>query len=85
MDVRNRMGGVEMLPGVDEVRKHVAALVREKLSAFADDITDEFAQASATLEGQRIAMVERYCSARRKLHSAQETRGIAEAQQRAER
>lgn len=84
-DVRDRIGDVEALPGVDDVRKHVATLVREKLSTFADGITGEFALTSAALESKRLAMVESHRSARRKLQLAQETRGVAETRQRAER
>jgi hypothetical protein len=84
-DVRDRMGDVEALPGVDEVRKHVATLVCEKLSTFADGITGEFAQASAALEGKRLAMVERHRAARRDIQTTQDARGVAEARQRAER
>ena len=84
-DVRDRMGGVEALPGVDEVRKHVATLVSEKLSAFVDGITGEFALVSAALESKRLAMVESHRSARRDMQATQEARGVAEARQRAER
>lgn len=84
-DVRDRMGGVETLPGVGEVRKNVSDLVREKLSGFADEITEEFAQASAKLEGKRVVMVDYHRAARRELQAAQEIRGIAEARRRAER
>lgn len=84
-DVRDRMGGVETLPGVDEARKDIAVIVHKKLSGFADGITDEFAQASATLEGKRLVLVEHHRTARRELLAVQEKRGIAEARQRAER
>lgn len=84
-DGRDRMGGVETLPSVDEVCTRVATIVRDKLSGFADGITDEFAQASAALEGSRLAMVERHRAARRELQTAQKMRGIAEARRRAER
>lgn len=84
-DVVARTGDIEALPSVDTIRKHVAALVRDKLASFIRSASDEFAQAAQLLEGRRIAMVERHRKARRELELAQRTRSNDEALRRTER
>lgn len=83
--VRDRFGNLDALPSVDEARRHVAGLVREKLAGFVENITDEFARAAEALEGRRLGLVERHRAARRDLQTKQEARRIAETRRRAER
>ncbi|MEX0957542.1 MAG: relaxase/mobilization nuclease domain-containing protein [Rhizobiaceae bacterium] len=84
-DVRARIDDLDTLPSVDEAQMHVARLVRDKLTGFVARATDEFAQAAKTLEGRRMAMVERHRTERRELQAKHDNRWLAETKARADR
>lgn len=73
-DVNARMGDPDALPAVADVRRHVAGLVRDKLTGFAGSVWEEFARVAQSLEGRRISMVERHRTERRALQNAHNER-----------
>ncbi|WP_186388797.1 relaxase/mobilization nuclease domain-containing protein [Stappia sp. TSB10P1A] len=84
-DVRQRIGDPDTLPSVEDTRRKVASLVRDRLSGFIGSVTEDFVRAAAHLEGQRLAMVERHRSDRSAFDEAQRRRADDEARHRASR
>jgi hypothetical protein len=84
-EVNSRFADTESLPSVDDLQKHVAGLVREKLSGFIRTATAEFSRVAESLEGRRLAMMQEHRSARRDLQAMQEAHRTAEAKARAAR
>ncbi len=84
-DVQARMGDLQELPSVEEAQKHVAGLVRDKLTRFITSATDEFAQAAQALEVRRLAMVQWHRIERKELRAMHDRRWIAEAKARTDR
>lgn len=84
-DVRARVRDLDQLPSVEEVRGRVARLVHEKLAGFADSAAEEFARAAQSLEGRRIAMVDRHRAERSELQEKQNQRHVVESRARADR
>ncbi|WP_067338030.1 relaxase/mobilization nuclease domain-containing protein [Stappia indica] len=84
-DVRQRIGDPDTLPSVEDTKRKVASLVRDRLSGFIGSVIEDFSRAAAQLEGQRLAMVERHRRDRSAIDEAQRRREDDEARQRASR
>jgi len=81
--VRDRLGPLEGLPSVDDVKSDQARRDSDKLKAFAEQTEQAFADASRGFMAKREALVTRQRNARRKLRQKQERRTLAETQKRA--
>ncbi|MEO1701958.1 MAG: relaxase [Pseudomonadota bacterium] len=81
--VRDRLGPIDSLPSVDDVKSDQARLESDKLKAFAEQVEQAFAEASCGLMARRAVLVTRQRETRRKLREKQERRKLTETQKRA--